>query len=73
MASLPEPPATPAARLRTALALFADGVNIMRENLRRSFPGESQEQIGRRLRAWLRERPLPGEGEREFRPRRERP
>ena len=70
MARLPEPPNTPAARLRMALAMFSDGLSIMRENLRRSFPGASEQEIQRRLRAWLQERPLPGEGEREFRPRR---
>jgi len=72
VATLPEPSSTPAARLRTALAMFGDGLSIMRENLRRQFPRESEAELGRRLRAWLQERPLPGEGERGFRVRRER-
>lgn len=46
-----------AARLRTALALFDDGVALMRQNLRRAHPEASDEEIERRLRAWVRERP----------------
>lgn len=46
-----------AARLRTALALFDDGVALMRQNLRRAHPEASGEEIERRLRSWLRQRP----------------
>lgn len=46
-----------AARLRTALSLFDDGVALMRQNLRRAHPDASEAEIERRLRLWLRERP----------------
>ncbi|MFZ5469763.1 MAG: hypothetical protein ACOZIN_10030 [Myxococcota bacterium] len=45
------------ARLRIALELFEAGVDMMRQNLRRRFPTESDAQIEGRLSAWLRERP----------------
>lgn len=46
-----------AARLRMALAMFEDGVALMRQNLRRAHPEASDEEIEQRLGAWLRERP----------------
>jgi hypothetical protein len=46
-----------AARLRTALALFDDGVELMRQNLRREHPEATADEIERRLREWLRDRP----------------
>lgn len=46
-----------AARLRAALEMFDDGVALMRQNLRRADPEASEEEIERRLRAWLRHRP----------------
>jgi hypothetical protein len=46
-----------AARLRAALALFDDGVALMRQNLRRAHPDASEDEIERRLRTWLRDRP----------------
>lgn len=46
-----------AARLRTALELQRTGIAMMRQNLRRRFPSESEAEIGRRLSAWLQERP----------------
>lgn len=54
MAAMPD---DEAARLRTALRLFDDGVALMRQNLRRADPDASQEEIARRLAAWLRRRP----------------
>jgi hypothetical protein len=53
------------ARLRKnllkACELHDMGVAIMRQNLRRQYPDETDEQIRRRLRAWLHreEEPLP--------------
>lgn len=44
-------------RLRTALALFDDGVALKRQNLRRRHPELSEEHIDDLLRDWLRERP----------------
>ena len=42
---------------RLTLDLFEVGVQLMRQNLRRSDPQADEEDIDRRLRAWLRERP----------------
>ncbi|MBA3374148.1 MAG: hypothetical protein M3493_04115 [Actinomycetota bacterium] len=50
-------PTDEAARLRTALALFDDGVALMRQNLRRADRDASEDEIARRLGAWLRHRP----------------
>jgi thiamine monophosphate synthase len=49
--------AAAAARLRAALEMFDDGVAMMRQNLRRADPDAAEEEIERRLRAWLRHRP----------------
>lgn len=46
-----------AERLRTALALFEAGVEMMRQNLRRQFPDADEREIQERLTAWLRHRP----------------
>jgi hypothetical protein len=46
-----------AERLRTALALFDDGVALMRQNLRRRHPELSADDIDRLLGDWLRTRP----------------
>lgn len=45
------------ARLRVAFDLHEAGVRLMRENLRRRHPDAGEEEIERRLVAWLRERP----------------
>jgi hypothetical protein len=42
---------------RATLDLFDTGVDLMRQNLRRSHPEAGVEEIERRLRDWLRERP----------------
>ncbi|MDP8968935.1 MAG: hypothetical protein M3N52_00155 [Actinomycetota bacterium] len=57
-----------AARLRTALALFDDGVALMRQNLRRAHPDAPEEEIERRLRSWLQQRPGAEHGDGEGRP-----
>ena len=46
-----------AAKLRTALDMFGLGESIMRQNLRRKYPGASEAEIEARLSAWLLERP----------------
>ncbi len=46
-----------AARLRTAFDLFVAGERMMRQNLKRRYPGASQSELASRLRDWLRERP----------------
>lgn len=43
-------------KLRVTFALHEDGVAMMRQNLRRRHPGESDEEIDERLRVWLRDR-----------------
>lgn len=42
---------------RTTLDLFNTGVDLMRLNLRREHPQANEDEIDRRLRQWLRERP----------------
>jgi hypothetical protein len=46
-----------AARLKTALELQRAGVAMMRQNLRRRFPIETEAEIQCRLSTWLQERP----------------
>lgn len=50
-------PSAAAERLRTALALFEAGVEMMRQNLRRQFPDANESEIQERLTTWLRTRP----------------
>lgn len=45
------------ARMRVAFDLYETAEAIMRQNLRRRFPQENEEQIEQRIRAWLRSRP----------------
>jgi hypothetical protein len=42
---------------RATLDLFDTGIDLMRQNLRRRHPHASDEEIWRRLREWLRDRP----------------
>lgn len=51
------PTDTPAARLRTALDLFALGEQMMRAKLHREHPGWTEEQVRDAIGAWLRDRP----------------
>jgi hypothetical protein len=44
-------------RLRTALALYEDGVAMKRARLRRQNQTASEEEVARRLAEWLRTRP----------------
>jgi hypothetical protein len=44
-------------RLRLALELFAAGEEMLRQSLRRRFPGVSEEEIETRIQEWLRDRP----------------
>lgn len=46
------PDAGLAARLRVAFDLYDTGLAMMRQNLRRRFPGESETAISRRLLEW---------------------
>jgi len=48
---------TPAEKLRSALDLFEAGVDLMRQNLRRSHLGASSDEVERRLQEWLLTRP----------------
>lgn len=48
---------TAASALRTALDLHEAGVELMRQNLRRRDPSATDDEIDRRLRAWLADRP----------------
>ncbi len=42
---------------RTTLDLFGTGVDLMRQNLRRNHPEANEDEIDRKLRQWLQERP----------------
>jgi hypothetical protein len=42
---------------RATLDLFSTGIDIMRQNLRRRHPEATEQEIERRLHAWLLERP----------------
>lgn len=44
-------------RMQVTFDLYELAESMMRQNLRRRFPRESQEQIELRLQAWLRDRP----------------
>lgn len=46
-----------AAAFRTTIDLFEAGVAMKQQSLRRSHPDASEEEIERRLRHWLHERP----------------
>ncbi len=47
-------PSRPAAqRFQEALALFEEGVEMKRRNLKRRFPTASEEELEEKLRAWL--------------------
>jgi hypothetical protein len=42
---------------RTTLDLFGTGLALMRQNLKRAAPEATDQEIDRRLRQWLHERP----------------
>lgn len=46
-----------AAAFQATLELFEAGVDVMRQNLRRHYPGATVTEIESRLGAWLRQRP----------------
>ncbi|MFN0061880.1 MAG: hypothetical protein ACKVPX_05110 [Myxococcaceae bacterium] len=48
---------TAAERFRHALEMYEFGVGMMRQNLRRQFPSDSESQIDERLLEWLHHRP----------------
>jgi len=43
--------------LQTTLDLFGAGLDLMRQNLRRDYPEANEDEINRRLRQWLHQRP----------------
>ncbi len=51
------PQLSPVERFRQAIEMVDSGHEMMRLNLKREFPTESDEQIDARLLAWLHERP----------------
>lgn len=59
---------SPADKLRAALELHEVGVALMRQNLRRRHPGESDAMIEKRLVEWLRTRPGAEHGDAACRP-----
>ena len=57
---MPDSPASD--RFEETLRLAEEGVALMRQNLRRRHPAESDGQIEERLEAWLRDRPMDAPG-----------
>lgn len=57
------------AAFRTTLDLFSMGVDLMRQNLRRADPQATEDDIDRRLHAWLHDRPGAEFGDCTGRPR----
>jgi len=55
--SMPSSTRSIADAFRTTLDLFDAGLDLMRQNLRRSHPAASDEQIQMLLQQWLLERP----------------
>ena len=49
-------------RFATAARMAEEGIALMRQNLRRRFPDETEEQIDWRLDEWLADRPLDAPG-----------
>lgn len=54
---MPSTPQSIADAFRTTLDLFETGLDLMRQNLRRTHPEAAEEVVGRLLREWLRVRP----------------
>jgi hypothetical protein len=50
---LPLPGSTPAQRMREALALFEDGVEMKRRSLKRKSPNASETELQSKLLSWL--------------------
>ena len=61
-------PSTVVESFRATLDLFQTGVDVMRQNLCRRYPEASDEEIDRRLRVWLLERPGAESGDSPGRP-----
>ncbi len=59
----PEPPLSPAERLRVAFDLFEAGVAMHRMTLRRAHPTWNEAQVTDALDAWLRTRPGAEDGD----------
>lgn len=57
-----------AARFQLALDLHEAGVLLMRQNLRRRHPSDSEKEIDARVEAWLLHRPGAEHGDAEGRP-----
>ncbi len=51
--ALPAPASTPAERMRAALALFEEGLEMQRLNLRRRHPELTTAELEARLGRWL--------------------
>ncbi len=62
-------PLSPGAKFRLTLEMFETGVELMRQNLRRSHPLASPVELDRMLVNWLRTRPGAEHGDGVGRPR----
>lgn len=70
MPELPDPPTSPAARLRMALAIFSDGIAMEREKLRRQHPQADEARLSALVAEWLAARPMAPTGDCDGVPRR---
>jgi signal transduction histidine kinase len=53
LARLPAPNTSAAARVREALALFEEGMEMKRRSLKRTFPAASEAELHAKLLRWL--------------------
>jgi len=58
-----------AERLQLTLELFQAGLDMKRQNLRREFPGATEQELEERLRVWLQQPPGAEHGDCSGRPR----
>jgi hypothetical protein len=65
---MPGTPSSLADAFRTTLDLFETGLDLMRQNLRRSHPTADDEEIERLLQEWLLDRPGAESGDSSGRP-----
>ncbi|HKJ35325.1 MAG TPA: hypothetical protein VKA36_02050 [Solirubrobacterales bacterium] len=60
---MPRLPKDAAERFRATLELHQAGIDLMRQNLRRRHPDESEDEISARLETWLLTRPGADHGD----------
>ena len=56
-------------RLRITFQLFDDGMDMMKQTLRRRHPAATDQELDKLFHSWLRERPMDAPGEATLFPR----